>query len=164
MAKLINPSDLFYRQFEPKLQNRFIFYVNGIPSYILKKASRPKENTAVVDIDHINLRRFSKGKSVWQPISVEFYDPIIPSGAQAVMNWFRRSHESTTGRDGYATFYMQDVTIEVIGPPGDVIEEWILKNAWLGNAIDFQELDWAQENALLNISAEIVYNYAILNF
>ena len=33
------------------------------------------------------------------------YDPIVPSGAQSVMEWVRTSHESLTGRDGYADFY-----------------------------------------------------------
>ena len=78
-------------------------------------------------LDHINLQRYYKGKSIWQDVVIELYDPVVPSAAQAVMEWFRLSHESVTGRDGYIDFYKKDVTINVLGPVGDKVEEWVLK-------------------------------------
>ena len=62
------------------------------------------------------------------------FDPITPSGAQAVMEWVRLHHESVTGRDGYSDFYKKDLTINVLGPVGDVVSEWIIKGALITEA------------------------------
>jgi hypothetical protein len=41
MAGLLDPSEIFYTAFEPTVSNRFIMYIDGIPSYMIKKASAP---------------------------------------------------------------------------------------------------------------------------
>ena len=33
---VLDPNEIFYTAFEPKQQNRFILYVDGIPSYQIK--------------------------------------------------------------------------------------------------------------------------------
>ena len=33
---ILNTNDIFFKAFEPKVQNRFIMIVDGIPSYIIK--------------------------------------------------------------------------------------------------------------------------------
>lgn len=33
---ILDPNEIFYTAFEPKQQNRFILYVDGIPSYQIK--------------------------------------------------------------------------------------------------------------------------------
>ena len=43
------------------------------------------------------------------------------------MEWVRTSHESITGRDGYADFYKKDIQCYLLGPVGDKIEQWTLK-------------------------------------
>ena len=35
MADLLSPNEIHYTEFEPKLQSRFIMYINNIPSYII---------------------------------------------------------------------------------------------------------------------------------
>jgi hypothetical protein len=67
-------------------------------------------------------------------VSFTLFDPITPSGAQAVMEWVRLHHESVTGRDGYSDFYKKDLTFNVLGPVGDVVSEWIFKGALIANA------------------------------
>jgi len=88
MAELLNPNEIFATAFEPKVKNRFILYVDGIPSFIIKKTDRPKLSQSSKELDHINIKTFYKGKSVWQSITLELYDPIVPSGAQAVMSGY----------------------------------------------------------------------------
>jgi hypothetical protein len=67
------------------------------------------------------LQWFYKGKTTWSEISLELYDPVVPSAAQQVFEWYRLSHESVTGRDGYQDFYKKLVTIQLLGPVGDVV-------------------------------------------
>jgi hypothetical protein len=163
MADLLNPNEIFAVSFEPKVQNRFIMYMDGVPSFLIRKTDRPKLEQASKELDHINTKRFYKGKSVWQPITMELYDAVVPSGAQAVMEWVRLHHESVTGRDGYADFYQKDLTINVMGPVGDKVEEWTLKGAFITNA-DFGTLDWSDDGTPVDISLTVQMQYCILQY
>ena len=141
MADLLDPTEIMFTPFEPKTQNRYIMYIEGIPAYLIKTAARPKITFEEVTLEHMNVTRYVKGKGKWDPLTIELYDPVVPSAAQAVMEWVRLSHESVTGRDGYSDFYKKDVTINVLGPVGDKVEEWTLKGCWCKEA-DFKELGW----------------------
>jgi len=154
---------MFYKEFEPKLQNRFIMTVDGIESYIIKTASRPTFTSEVVELDHINVKRKIKGKSTWDDITITLYDPIVPSGAQQVMEWIRQSHESLTGRDGYSAFYKKQLTFQLLGPVGDIVEEWSLVGAFISQA-NFGELDWSNTTDPVSIELTISYDYAILEY
>jgi hypothetical protein len=139
-------------------------YIDGIPAYMIKAASRPNINNNVITLDHINLKRKLKGKSEWQDLEITLYDPIVPSAAQAVMEWVRLCHESVTGRNGYADMYKKDVTIDVLGPVGDKVEEWQIKGAF-PSQVNFNgsALDWSAQEALL-ITVTLSMDYAILQF
>jgi hypothetical protein len=134
MAELLDPTEIFFTPYEPKLANRFIMYIEGVPAYLIKGASRPNIN----------------------------FNPIVPSAAQAVMEWVRLSHESVTGRDGYSDFYKKDITFNVLGPVGDKVEEWTLKGAFI-TATTFGDMDWSTDN-FVEISLTLSYDYAILQF
>jgi hypothetical protein len=162
MAQLLDPTEIFFTAFEPKVANRFIMYVEGIPSYIIKAAGRPGIDQGELVLDHINIERKLKGKSRWQDVTITLYDPIVPSGAQAVMEWVRLHHESVTGRDGYSDFYKKDLTLDILGPVGDVVGEWIIKGAYCKTAT-FGEYDWAND-AAINLSVTIAMDYCVLNF
>ena len=76
-----------FTPFEPKLKNRFIMYIEGVPAYIIKSGNRPTLQFESITLDHINTKRYVKGKGAWQPLDIVLYDPIVPSGAQSVMEW-----------------------------------------------------------------------------
>ena len=162
MAEILEFNEMFYTNFEPKMKNRFIMEIGGIPSYLIKTANRPNIQFEAVTLEHINLKRKLKGKGEWQDLEITLYDPIVPSGAQAVMEWVRTSHESLTGRDGYADFYKKDIDIYMLGPVGDIIENWKLKGAFILNA-QFGELDWTS-NDPAEITLTLAYDYAVLEF
>ena len=162
MAQILDPTEIMFTPFEPKLQNRFIMYVEGVPAYLIKKVARPSITFEEVVMDHINIQRYVKGKGAWQDLAIEMYDPVVPSAAQACMEWIRLSHESVTGRDGYSDFYKKDVVINVLGPVGDKVEEWTLKGTWIKEAT-FGDLDWST-NDVVGISLTLKYDYAILQY
>ena len=162
MAELIDPNEIFYTPFEPKTKNRFIMYIDGIPAYLVKTANRPTITFEEIVLEHINVKRYVKGKGAWETLEITLYDPIVPSGAQAVMEWVRTSHESITGRDGYADFYKKDIQCYLLGPVGDKIEQWTLKGAFINNAV-FNDLDWSS-NDPAEITLTLSYDYAILEF
>ena len=159
---VLDASEIMFTAFEPKVQNRFIMYIDGIPAYLIKKAASPQFEANEIVLDHINVYRKIKGKVRWQDMTLELYDPITPSGAQAVMEWARLAHESVTGRDGYSDFYKKDLVLNVLGPVGDIVSEWVIKGAYVKSA-NFGEYDWASESAI-NISLTIAMDYCVLNF
>ena len=162
MPDLIDPSEIMFTPFEPKVKHRFIMYIEGVPAYLIKAAARPQLTFEEIALDHINVKRYVKGKGDWQTLSVTLHDAIVPSGAQAVMEWVRLHKESVTGRDGYSDFYKKDVTINVLGPVGDKVEEWTLKGTWIQDAT-FGDMAW-ETNEPMDITLTLRYDYAILQF
>ena len=163
MADILTTDEIFFQSFEPKTKNRFIMYIDGIPSYFIKTANRPNITFEEIELNHINVKRFLKGKGVWETLEITLYDPIVPSGAQAVMEWVRLHHESTTGRDGYSDFYKKDITFNMLGPVGDVVEEWKLVGAFIQTA-NFNDLDFANGTDVADINLTLRYDYAVLQF
>ena len=162
MAKLVDANDVMFTPFEPKLKNRYLMQIDGIPAYLIKTTNRPQITFEEVTLEHMNVKRYLKGKGAWQTLQCTLYDPVVPSAAQAVMEWVRSSHESVTGRDGYSDFYKKDVTFQVLGPVGDIVEEWKLKGAWIQDAT-FGDLDMSSSDPV-EISLTLRYDYAILQF
>ena len=162
MAELLSANDIMFTPFEPKVQHRFVLQIAGIPAYIIKAGNRPTIEFEEVELNHLNTKRWIKGKGAWSELELTLYDPIVPSAAQAVMEWVRLSHESVTGRDGYSDFYKKDVVINTLGPVGDKIEEWTLKGAWIQTA-NFGELSF-ENVAPVEITCTLRYDYAILQF
>ena len=160
---VLDPNEIFYTAFEPKQANRFILYVDGFPSYVIKGISGFNIDNGEVVLNHINVLRKIKGKSVWSDVSLTLFDPITPSGAQAVMEWVRLHHESVTGRDGYSDFYKKDLTFNVIGPVGDVVSEWIIKGALITSAT-FGDYDYDTADTAQTITMEVQPDYCVLNF
>ena len=159
---ILETNEMMFTAFEPKLQNRFLMEIEGIPAYLFKSLNRPQVTFNNIVLDHINVKRKIKGKANWDSISCDLYDPVTPSGAQAVMEWIRLSHESVTGRDGYSDFYKKNIHIRTLGPVGDVVEEWILKGAYCASA-NFGPMDWSSDTPA-QITMTIEMDYAILNY
>jgi hypothetical protein len=162
MAEILDFNQMFYREFEPKMKNRYILEWEGVPGYLVKAANRPTIQFEKVTLDHINIKRQLKGKGEWQDITVTLYDPIVPSAAQSVMEWIRLGHESITGRDGYASFYKKDLDFYMLGPVGDKVEQWKLKGAFITQA-NFGDVDFSS-NDPATIELTITYDYAILEY
>jgi len=162
MAEILEFDKMFYTNFEPKMKNRYVMEIDGIQSYLVKAAARPTIQFEVITLDHINVKRKLKGKGEWQDITITLFDPIVPSGAQSVMEWIRLSHESITGRDGYADFYKKDLDFYMLGPVGDKIEQWKIKGAFISQA-NFGDVSF-DSNEPATIELTLSYDYAILEY
>ena len=57
MAELIDANDIMFTPFEPKIKNRFIMNVDGIPAYMIKKVNRPTISFEEIKINHMNVER-----------------------------------------------------------------------------------------------------------
>ena len=160
---VLDPNEIFFTAFEPKQQNRFIMYIDGVPSYTVKGVGAVSLTQGSVALNHINVQRYVKGKTVWNTIQFTLFDPITPSGATVVMEWVRLHHESVTGRDGYSDFYKKDLTFNVLGPVGDIVSEWVIKGALITDA-SFGDYNWDSVDAAQEITMTVQPDYCILNF
>ena len=160
---ILNPNEIFYTAFEPKQTNRFILYMDGVPSYLVKGVGAVSLTQTAVPLNHINVQRYVKGKTIWNTIQFTMYESITPSGAQAVMEWVRLGHESVTGRDGYSDFYKKDITFNVLGPVGDIVSEWIIKGAVI-TEVNFGDYNWDDDGTPVNIQVTVQPDYCILNY
>ena len=163
MAELLEPQDIMFTPFEPKLKNRFIMQIDGINAYLIKAMNRPQVDSDEVILEHMNVTRYVKGKSRWQPLEITLYDPVVPSAAQQVIEWIRLHHESVTGRDGYSDFYKKNLTINVLGPVGDIISEWKIMGAFI-TAAEFGDYSWDEDAAAQELSLTVAMDFCVLNF
>jgi len=164
--EVLSKTDLFDNAYnwEPKYQHRFVmsFADDGIPSHLIKASAKPTIENGEITLDHINVKRKLKGKSMWNSIAITIYDAIVPSASQAVMQWIRLHHESATGRDGYSSQYKKDIQLQQLSGLGEVIEEWTLYGCYL-QTVNFGSLDWSAED-VVTIEATLNYDYAFLSF
>lgn len=131
--------------YEPKRRFRWILSISGIDAFTLKTCTRPAVAFEPTVIDYMNVKRYFAGKGEWEPITMTLYDPIVPSAAQKVMEWFRLVFENTTGRMGYANFYQKTINLKLLDPPGAVVEEWEIVGAFPleinGGELDYSSSD-----------------------
>lgn len=160
---ILDPNEIFFTAFEPKQANRFIMYVDGFPAFNIKGISAVGFVQEEVVLNHINVYHKVKGKTKWNDLTMTLFDPITPSGAQSVMEWLRLHHESVTGRDGYSDFYKKDLTIDILGPVGDIVSEWIIKGAFIKSG-GFGDYNWDTENTAINLTLSMGMDYCVLNF
>lgn len=161
---VLSPSDMLGVGFQPKTKNRFLFYVEGIPTFMIKGSTIPGFEMGEIQLNHLNsYKKVAGGRQQWNDITIRLFDPISPSGQQTVMQWANLCAEAVTGRHGYADFYKKDCTISLVGPVGDVVGEWIIKGAFI-KSTDFGDLSFDDAEAMVELSVTLAYDYAVLNF
>jgi hypothetical protein len=79
------------------------------------------------------------------------------------MEWARLGYESVTGRAGYSDFYKKDLTLNVLGPVGDIVGEWIIKGAFLTKG-EFGQFDWTNSDGVVEIAISVAMDYCVLNY
>jgi len=163
MAETLSVTDMLPNKFEPKRKFRWIFQLEGVDAFLMKKAARPSVELGTTEVPWINNRRYlSNGRTKFSTITVDLHDPIAPSAAQQVMEWIRTHHETVSGRAGYADFYKRDCQLKMLDPIGTVVELWDMKGCILQSA-NFGDVDYGSDD-ITSISLTIQYDNAVLQF
>lgn len=148
--------------YEPKFSNRWILMIEGIDAFVLKAAQRPTVTTEENEIPWINATRYVAGKTKFNPIQITLFDPIAPSAAQQTMEWLRLCYEVVSGRAGYADFYKRDIQLKMLDGPGNVVELWDIKGAFM-TELNYGDLDYSEQKPQ-EISVTIRYDIPVLQF
>ena len=147
MAETLDINQLFANEYEPKRAFRWILEIDGIDAFTAKTAARPSKQVQEIKIDWINVQRWLAGKTEWQPLDIELYDPIAPSQSQKILEWLKLVHDDETGRMGYADIYKKTFNLKILDGGGLVVEKWKCVGAWPQN-IQFGNLDYSSNEAL----------------
>ena len=158
--KLLDGKKMLFQNYQPKQKHLWYLEIqDGFPAYLIDSTKRPSRSTNQVVVDYINMKKYFAGKSQWSTFDISLIDAIIPSSAQAVTNWIKLQFDSTTGRCGYAEQYKKTLTLKLLGPAGDVVQEWQLIGCWVSN-VDYGDLDWSSDQ-ILKISLTLRFDNAI---
>ena len=60
-------------------------------------------------------------------------------------------------------FYKKDITLEILGPVGDIVGEWIIKGAFCKVA-KFGDYDWSQGESAISLGVTLAMDYCVCNF
>lgn len=127
---VLSPDEISVVPFEPILTNRFILYMDGFPTFGIRSVDGIGWEDTEISVKYINSYFKTRGFRTYNDINITLYDPIAPSMASSLVEWARLEHELASGRDGYSDFYFRDLTMNVVGPAGDVVREWVIKKAF----------------------------------
>lgn len=153
-----------FPQMTPKQQMRFIMYtdISGIemPTYMVRMADRPVLDQNPVTVDYINTDFKIKGKSRWQNINIECYDPIEINGAKIIHDWIKNlHHNSESAVDGMPLDYKRDITFEGVFPDGRPAEVWKLFGVFVAN-VNWGTHDLTSDDLIIP-QVELSYDYAV---
>lgn len=161
---VVSPNDMLGQGYQPRTRNRFLFYVEGIPTFMIKGSTIPGFEMGEIQLNHINTyRKVAGGRQQWNDITLTLFDPVSPSGEQMVMQWANLCSESLTGRHGYADFYKKDCTLVLLGPVGDIVGEWVIKGAFI-KQFEGGELNFDTADEAVNLTITLAMDYCVLNF
>lgn len=149
--------------FEPLRKNRFILRFPsslGINEWYVTSTSRPTVTINSVEVPFLNTSTYVAGRFNWETIDATFKDPIGPSASQALMEWVRLCAESVTGRMGYSAGYKKDIDLELLDPPGGVVQKWRLEGVFITSA-NFGSLDYS-DDAIADIAVTLRPDRCIL--
>ena len=163
MAEVLDVTSMLPTRFEPKRKNRFILALEGIDAYIVKSSGQPTYNVEEVEIPWMNTQRYIAGKAKPNVLPITFHDPIAPSGAQQVHEWFRTCFDPVSGRAGYADFYKRDAQLKLLDPIGTVVSLWDIKGGWLQGDINPGDLSY-EDATLTEISVNMRWDLAVLQY
>lgn len=161
-VETLDVSDMLPTRYEPLMNYRFLLAIEGIDSYLVKKAGRPSISIEDKEINYINTTRYVATKGKFEEITVTLGEAIAPSTAQQVLEWVRLHYDSVSGRGGYADFYKRDIQLKMLDPVGNVVQLWDIKGAQI-KSVKFSELDYGASE-LTDCELTLRYDNAVLQF
>lgn len=155
-----------FPDFTPKQQMRFIMYTirEGIqiPNYMVRTADRPNIDQNPVTVDYINTDFKIKGKSRWQNITLNLYDPIEINGALLIYNWVRRTHHnSESGVDGMPKDYKRDILLQGVFPDGRPAENWKMYGCFVAD-VNWGTYDLTSDDLIIP-EVTLSMDYAVID-
>ena len=166
MASILEDFDaslLAFQQIEPKRTFRWFVEIDGIDSFAAQTMGRPSVSFDEVEVNFVNSKQYFAGKATWQELNITFLDVIAPSQLQKLMAWMRSVQEFETGGAGYKLQYIKTITLKMLGPQNDIVEQWTLKNAW-PKSLTPSTLDYNDNTGVSTLECTLRFDQAIQEY
>lgn len=157
---------------EPKRKFRWALGFNGIPYWLLKKASRPTINLTEAEHTFLNYKFYFPGRVEYDELTLTIADPLHPDASAVMMELLNRS--------GYVVpsdidlnvprTLTKKAAVEAVGgkmymsqlnAEGEIVEEWEFWNPWI-KSVNFDEGDYESDD-LINLEVTFRYDWASMN-
>jgi len=157
---------------EPKRKYRWILNFGGtigaVEQYLIKNVTKPSFEISETEHKYINHTFWYPGRVTWNEVELTLVDPVSPDASAQMLKALKHSgyeyplnpNTTQTISKANATEAISRFTISQLGAnQGEVIEEWVLKNAWISK-VNFGELDYESDD-LVEISITVRYDFAV---
>lgn len=153
---------------EPKRKFKFYLLIPGIPAFLVKSISRPKQTISQIEIPWLNHTFKYTGRNKWDDITIEFIDSEQANTLKILLDKIEQSGYmlpktpealNTISKRG-AVEALQSIYIQQLTYDGRKMEEWKLQNAWI-SSVDPGQGDYGTDEAF-TVSATIVFDWAEL--
>ena len=153
---------------EPKRAYRWLLTLGGIPQWVVKKVSKPSFTVSESEHVFLNHKFWYPGRVEWNTVSLPLADPVNPDSAATMMEIIKAAGYqfpetpdvvNTISKEA-ATRALGQVTIQQIKSDGTMLDEWVLKSAWVKD-VKFGELDYTSDD-MVDVELELRYDYAEL--
>ena len=136
---------------EPKRKFRWIMGFNGVPHWIMKKASRPKISLTEAEHDFLNYKFYYPGRVSYDELTMTMADPINPDASLTMYELLQKSGYRTPDKFAQnnlglgggesnnigvitkkaATSAINGMYLMLLDAEGAPVEEWTFYNAWI---------------------------------
>lgn len=155
---------------DPKRNFKFLLLINSIPSWIIKKTSKPSFTVKEAVHKYIATTFYYPGSVEWEKMTCTLVDPIYPDASKTLQGILVASgykfptnpNMVTSISKAAAVAALGQVTIKQIDADGNDVEEWVLRNAWI-SSVKYGELEYGNDD-LTEITLELRYDFAQINF
>ena len=166
---------------EPKRQFRWLLYLAGMPSFIVKTVKKPSFSVSETPHDFLNYKFHYPGRVEWETVDITIVDPVQPDSAASLIKILSAagyvfpndyntdanlSAPKTISKKAFVDALGVKIFFEQLGAnSGDqvgesVIERWTLNNPYI-TSVDFGSLDYSSDD-LVDLSMTIRYDWAQL--
>lgn len=152
---------------DPKRQFRWVAYINSIPTYVLKKVTKPSFNVTESAHKFLNHTYYYPGRVEWQEVSMTLADPVDPDMASTVVAIVNAAGYQpaqteldlgTMSKSRAVNALGNELLIAQLDSEGRSVEEWRLTNPWVKD-VKFGDLDYEGDD-LTDIELTIRYDWA----
>ncbi len=156
---------------DPKRKFNFEVSITGqgsvIQNYYAKTVTKPSFTVNAAEHAYLNHTFYYPGRVTWNDVSVTFVDPgggDSASGGLVSMlegmgyNPPQNPADNTTISKSKSVTALGDVNIRQLDEEGNILDEWVLLNAWL-TEVNFGDLDYSSDD-LVEITCTVKYDFA----
>ena len=161
---------------QPKRQHTFLLVIGDIPAWVIKSVSRPSITNNEASYKFMQHTFKFPGQTTYSDITVKCVDRLDVDVSKKLMNMLFQAGYIAPGSSGFATDdgykktlakagfafgpnSLGNVKIQLTHPAsGAVVEEWILRNAWI-KSLEFGEATY-DADGLLEYTMTLAYDWA----